>query len=150
MKEIERKYLVNISKWNEQSKQDPIKIIQGYLIKNENIAVRVRLKNDKAFLTIKGNVQGIVRDEFEYSIPSEEAKEMLKKFTERHIEKLRYEIQIGKHLWEIDEFKGKLEGLVLAEVELNSEDEEFEKPEWIAEDVSTNPDYFNAVLIEKC
>ena len=150
MKEIERKYLVNVSKWNDLEKPDPIKIIQGYLMRKSDLVVRLRLKNNEAFLTLKGNQNGIIRDEFEYSIPPSDAQEMLEKFTDRFIEKDRYEIMVGNHLWEVDVFQGKLHGLVLAEIELKNENESFLHPEWIEKDVSTDADYFNAVLIEKC
>jgi len=112
--------------------------------------VRVRIKGSKGFLTIKGATIGISRSEFEYEIPLVEAQEMIDLFAEKTIEKLRYEIQIGNHLWEIDEFHGKLEGLLLAEIELESENEVFEKPIWTLKDVSTDINYFNAKLIERC
>ena len=79
-----------------------------------------------------------------------DAEEMIAQFTEKHIRKHRYEIPVGNHIWEVDEFHGKLSGLTLAEIELSSEDEVYQKPDWITDDVSTDPNYYNAVLIEKC
>lgn len=150
MKEIEHKFTVDIEKWNRVIKPEPIRIVQGYVFKDEQKTVRVRIKNDRAYLAVKGNVNGIVRDEFEYAIPVGDAEELLDKYTEKRLHKLRYEIKVGSHIWEIDVFKGKLENLVLAEIELSSEDEAYMRPEWILEDVSTDPNYFNAVLIDKC
>jgi len=75
---------------------------------------------------------------------------MISEFSEKHIRKLRYEIRVGNHIWEIDVFEGKLSGLILAEIELDSEDEQFEKPDWVGEDVSLDAGYYNAVLIERC
>ena len=91
---------------------------------------------------------GIFRDEFEYQIPVDEAREILSTLIDKCIDKWRYNILHEGRKWEVDVFLGKLEGLVLAELEVSSESEEFNKPNWIGEDVSTNPNYFNAVLID--
>jgi CYTH domain-containing protein len=101
-------------------------------------------------LTIKGATVGISRNEFEYEIPVEEAEEMIRLFAEKTISKDRYEIKVGNHLWEVDEFHGNLEGLLLAEIELSNENEAFEQPIWATEDVSTDVNYYNSKLIEKC
>ena len=148
--EIEYKFLVNEEKWNSLQKPAPSLIVQSYIHSSENVTVRVRIKGDKAFLTIKGKTVGVSRSEFEYEIPLTDAEEMISQFSEKQIRKLRYEIPLGKHTWEVDVFEGKIAGLILAEIELDSEDELFEKPDWVTEDVSSDSGYYNAVLIEKC
>jgi adenylate cyclase len=148
--EIERKFLVDKLEWEKVTKPVPKKIVQAYILNSPEKTVRVRIKGFKGYLTIKGATVGISRSEFEYEIPLTEAQEMIDLFAEKTIEKTRYEIQVGKHLWEIDEFHGKLTGLLIAEIELESEDEAFEKPNWALEDVSTDINYFNAQLIERC
>ena len=150
MKEIEYKFLVDRGAWLEVEKPTPTLIVQGYISKNEHVAVRVRIKGDKGFLTIKGNAVGITRSEFEYEVPLGDAEAMIKLFTDKHIRKHRYEVEVHGKTWEIDEFHGKLEGLILAELEVESEDEVFAKPRWVTEDVSLDPNYFNAVLIDRC
>jgi CYTH domain-containing protein len=150
MKEIEYKYLVDAEQWKLLDKPAPELIVQGFISKSVESTVRVRIKGDKAYLTIKGKTVGITRQEFEYEIPVNEAEELLSAFTPKQIRKHRYEIQYAGHTWEVDEFHGPLEGLILAELEVGSEDEKFELPNWVTEDVSTNPDYYNAVLIDKC
>ena len=148
--EIEYKFLVDTEKWNALSKPEPSLIVQAYIHNSKEVTVRVRIKGTSAYLTIKGQTIGLTRSEFEYEIPVSDAEEMIAQFSDKHIRKYRYEIPVGKHTWEVDIFKGKLEGLLLAEVELNSENEVFEKPDWITEDVSTDEEYYNAVLIKKC
>lgn len=150
MKEIEYKFLVDENQWNALDKPEPTLIVQGFLSKTKECVVRVRIKGAKGFLTIKGKSEGISRTEFEYEIPVNEAEEMLELFTEKSIRKYRYEINVDGHMWEVDEFKGKLDGLILAELEVSSEDEVFSRPSWITEDVSTDPNYYNAVLIDRC
>lgn len=146
--EIERKFLVDRSKWNLVEKNTVYQITQAYIEKNENLTIRVRLKNTKAYLTIKGKTTGISRSEFEYEIPFNDALELINKFASKTITKERFEIFHGKHLWEIDVFHGHLEGLIIAEIELNSENEEFEKPDWILGEVSYDQKYFNANLLD--
>jgi CYTH domain-containing protein len=148
--EIERKFLVDKLEWEKVTKPLPKRIVQAYILNSPEKTVRVRIKGNKGFLTIKGATVGISRSEFEYEIPLTEAQEMIDLFAEKTIEKMRYEIQVGKHLWEIDEFHGKLDGLLIAEIELTSENEYFVKPIWALEDVSTDINYFNAKLIERC
>jgi len=150
MKEIEVKFLVDSEKWNQQSKPTPELIVQGFLHRSKELTVRVRVKGNKGYLTIKGETEGITRTEFEYEIPLSEAEEIISSFTDKHIRKLRYEVEYAGRIWEVDEFKGNLEGLILAELELQRENEQFDKPEWLGDDVSTDPNYYNAVLIEKC
>lgn len=148
--EIEYKFLVDKAQWQALEKPEPQLILQSYLHNSRELTVRVRIKGNKGFLTVKGATSGVTRTEFEYEIPKEDAEEMVSTFALPHIRKHRYEIPFGDHLWEVDVFEGALQGLVLAEIELTSEDEAFEKPEWITEDVSTDPAYYNAVLIQKC
>lgn len=150
MKEIEYKFLVDHDAWSELDKPEATLIVQGYISKSEDAVVRVRIKGDKGYLTIKGKMVGITRSEFEYEIPLEDAEDMVDLFTTKHIRKHRYELIVDGKTWEVDEFHGKLEGLVVAELEVESEAERFKKPSWVTEDVSTDPNYFNAVLIDRC
>lgn len=147
--EIERKFLVDHKKWDALIKPEPNQIIQAYLLNTPEKTIRIRVKGDKGFITIKGKTIGISRSEFEYEIPLSDAKEMIELFAEKTIDKYRYEIQIEKHLWEVDVFQGNLEGLILAEIELDSEIEKFVKPDWVTVDVSLDEQYYNAKLIEK-
>ena len=147
--EIERKFLVKEQLWEAIEKPSPSRIVQAYLVNSAEKTVRIRIKGTKGFLTIKGPTQGISRAEFEYEIPLKDAEELISTFAEKVIEKFRYEISFKNHLWEVDVFTGKLEGLCLAEIELNSEDEHFELPEWVGEEVSTDPNYYNSNLINK-
>ncbi len=150
MQEIERKFTVALEKWNKIEKPEPIQIAQSYLSTNPDCTVRVRIKGKKGFLTIKGKTIGISRSEFEYEIPLEEAEQMISSLAQKTLSKLRYEIKVDNHLWEVDVFKGKLDGLIIAEIELSNENEQFTKPEWVIEDVSDNIEYYNSRLIEKC
>ncbi len=147
--EIERKFLVDPEKWEKEINPEPKTIIQAYLLRSPEKTIRVRTKGSKGYITIKGPTKGISREEFEYEIPLEDAHEMIRLFADKVIEKKRFEITIGEHTWEIDVFGGKLNGLILAEIELSDEGEAFKRPEWITEEVSTDPNYFNANLIEK-
>jgi len=149
-KEIEYKFLVEPNKWAALDKPVPQLIVQSYLQNTPERTVRVRVKGDKGFLTIKGATTGVTRHEFEYEVPVVEVEEMIARFQLPHIRKNRYELQVDEHLWEVDVFEGPLEGLILAEVEVSEEGESFTRPNWVTEDVSTNPDYYNAVLIQRC
>ena len=150
MLEIERKFLVNIDLWNEELKPKPIQIQQSYLSSDPNCTVRVRLKNKKAFLTIKSKTVGISRNEFEYEIPYFDAQAMIQALATKSIIKKRYEIVHETHTWEVDVFEGKLSGLIIAEIELKHENESFALPNWIEKEVSDDPQYYNSNLIEKC
>ncbi len=150
MKEIEYKFLVDRAIWEKAEKPTPELIVQGYISKSEDSTVRVRIKGERGYLTIKGKTTGITRTEFEYEIPVYDAEAMIDLFTEKHIRKHRYEVMVDGKSWEVDEFHGKLEGLILAELEVESEDETFTKPNWVTQDVSTDPNYYNAVLIDRC
>lgn len=147
MLEIERKFLVKSDDFKEQAFAKN-KIAQGYLSSVPERTVRVRIKGEKAFLTIKGIGQqgGMSRFEWENQIPLEEALELLKLCEKGKIEKTRYEIKSGNHIYEVDEFYGENEGLVMAEIELQSETESFEKPDWLGEEVTNDARYYNAYL----
>lgn len=143
--EIERKFLVSGTAWKTRSPGRRLR--QGYLSLDRQRTVRVRLVDDQAWLTIKGPTVGVTRTEFEYPIPAADARELLERFClPPLIDKTRYEVRHGGHRWEIDEFHGANEGLVVAEIELASEDEPFERPPWLGEEVSADPRYFNASL----
>lgn len=147
MLEIERKFLVKSDDFKEQAFAKN-NIAQGYLSSIAERTVRVRIKGDKAFLTIKGigHQGGMSRFEWENQIPLDEAAELLKLCEKGKIEKTRYEIKFGNHVYEVDEFYGENEGLTIAEIELQSEDESFEKPEWLGEEVTNDERYYNAYL----
>jgi CYTH domain-containing protein len=146
-KEIERKFLVKDDVW--RSLAQGTKYRQGYLNSTKERVVRVRTINDKGYLTIKGITVGATRSEFEYEIPLEDTDFMLDHLCEQYlIEKNRYKIKMGDLIWEVDEFFGRNDGLIVAEVELTSEDQEFEKPEWIGEEVTADPRYFNSNLVK--
>lgn len=150
MKEIEYKFLVDKAKWFQVEKPEPDLIVQGFLSNSEDLVIRIRIKGNKGFLTIKGKTTGITRTEYEYEIPLNEAQEMLEGFIDKKIIKKRYTLEYSGKEWEVDVFEGKLSGLILAELEVESESESFEKPDWVTEDVSRNPNYYNAVLIDRC
>lgn len=147
MVEIERKFLVKSHTFKSEAFQKE-KISQGYLNSNPERTVRVRTKGEKAFITIKGksNASGLSRFEWEKEIPVPEAEELLKLCEPEIIEKQRYQVKCGEHIFEIDEFKGANEGLVIAEVELASEDSKYEKPVWLGEEVTGDIRYYNSYL----
>ena len=145
--EIERKYLVDLEKVGTLENGSRIK--QGYLSTNKEAVVRVRVKNDKAYLTIKGSNIGVTRLEFEYEIPLDEANEMLDKLCQKPvIDKTRYLINYENHTWELDVFYGENEGLVVVEVELSSEDETIILPSWVKEEVTSDARYYNSNLMK--
>ncbi len=147
-KEIERKFLVVSDDFKQQA--EGIYYRQGYLCSSRERVVRVRVAGEKAFLTIKGANQGITRSEYEYEIPVEEAKEMLDNLCLKpDIEKIRYRVAYEGFVWEVDEFMGLNAGLVVAEIELPDEETLFGKPSWVGEEVSHDPRYYNANLINK-
>lgn len=145
-KEIERKFLVKGDAW--RSLAEGVSYRQGYLNSQKERTVRIRTVGEKAYLTVKGPTRGVTRTEFEYEIPYEDCLAMLEELAEKPIiEKKRYRIPAGSYVWEVDEFFGVNEGLILAEIELPSEDAVFEKPDWIGEEVSGDPRYFNSSLV---
>lgn len=147
--EIERKFLVSGD--FKQSAKTALRITQGYLCSDPERTVRVRIKGEKGFITIKGrcSASGVSRYEWEKEIPVSEVLELLELCKEGVIDKTRYLIEVGGHVFEVDEFYGDNEGLVLAEVELSSEDEAFEKPEWLGEEVTGDIRYYNSMLMKK-
>lgn len=146
--EIERKFLLKNDAWRTKVQTSNI-IRQGYLAPLDTSSVRVRIEGDKANINIKSATIGISRLEYEYAIPMKDAIEMLEKLCPTpQIHKTRHCIPIAGHIWEIDEFYDDNEGLVVAEIELKHENEVFEKPEWIAEEVSHDARYYNVNLIK--
>lgn len=144
--EIERKFLLKGDAWRNLGK--PVQYRQGYLNSAQERTVRVRILNNSGFLTIKGITRGAVRVEYEYEIPKEDGDAMLDDLAEKPlIEKDRYQVDYKGLTWEIDEFFGENKGLIVAEVELESEDQKLELPEWIGKEVTTDPRYFNSNLI---
>lgn len=148
MQEIERKFLVKSDDYKEQASKKTL-FIQAYLNTHPERTVRIRISGDMAFMTIKGksSENGLSRFEWEKEIAVNEAKELLKLCEPGEIQKNRYLVQLGKHTYEVDEFLEDNEGLVLAEVELETEEESFEKPEWLGEEVTGNLAYYNSSLI---
>lgn len=146
-KEIERKFLVDLSaiKLPREGKI----IQQGYIQTASNTAVRVRRYGEQAFLTIKGENRGASRSEFEYEIPVGDAEDMLNELCMKpFIAKVRYEIQVGKHSWELDIFSGENTGLCIAEIELTSEQEDFAIPPWVQSEVTGDSRYYNSNLVK--
>ncbi|MCR1025613.1 CYTH domain-containing protein [Cellulophaga baltica] len=147
MVEIERKFLVLSDAYKHEASAK-IRIVQGFLNTDPERTVRVRIKGEQGFLTIKGkgNDTGVSRFEWEKEIAISEAEALLKIVEPGGIEKFRYEVQVGNHTFEVDEFFGENEGLIVAEVELNSENEAFKKPVWLGEEVSGITKYYNSQL----
>jgi CYTH domain-containing protein len=144
--EIERKFLVKKENWNELEKPRGENFRQGYLLTDPKKTIRVRQTSDKGFLTIKGISVGATRAEYEYEIPLEEAQELLDQFAVSELSKIRYKISVDHHIWEVDVFLGENEGLIVAEIELKTEDESFKIPDWIAQEVTAEEKYFNSNL----
>ncbi|WP_290637662.1 CYTH domain-containing protein [Aquisalimonas sp.] len=145
--EIERKFLIQGEQWRAEAHASRV-VRQGYLAGTERASVRVRASDDQAWLNIKGATLGIQRQEYEYTIPLDEAREMLDTLCNGPlIEKTRHFVHHGSHLWEIDEFFGDNAGLVVAEIELGHEDEPFERPAWLGDEVSDDPRYYNVSLV---
>ena len=146
-KEIERKFLLAGDDW--RSLAQGMTYRQGYLNTAKERTVRIRTDGTRGFITIKGPPAGTVRREYEYEIPAHDADTILEELCEKPIiEKIRYRIGLGKHIWEVDEFLGENEGLIIAEVELSREDEPFERPPWLGRDVTDDPRYYNANLVK--
>ena len=147
--EIERKFLVRGDDYKRQAHASS-RICQGYILSERGRTVRVRIRDTKGYLTIKGPSEngGLSRYEFEKEITLDEAEHLLELCEPGMIEKTRHLVKSGKHIFEVDEFHGENEGLVLAEVELNSEDEPYEKPDFIGEEVTGDRRYYNSCLKE--
>ncbi|WP_196895601.1 CYTH domain-containing protein [Aureivirga marina] len=147
MQEIERKFLIKNESFKEEAyKKEYIK--QAFLNSDKNRTVRIRLKDDSAFLTIKGisNKEGTTRFEWEKEISVEEAQSLFLICEKGEIEKFRYLVKMNNHIYEVDEFLGENKGLIVAEIELNSEEEAFEKPNWLGEEVTGDIKYYNSCL----
>lgn len=144
--EIERKFLVAAETWRSEA-AEPRSLRQGYLSTTNNASVRVRIIDDNdARLTIKSSDTGMIRTEFEYTIPIEDASALMALGEGEPIEKVRYSIAVGKLVWEVDVFEGANAGLVLAEIELDDADQEVELPPWIGPEVTEDPRYYNSNL----
>jgi CYTH domain-containing protein len=150
--EIERKFLVIGS----PPHVDGVKMVQGYLCKDTDRTVRIRIERqggkveqERAVLTVKGRSEGIVRPEYEYDIPVADARELMGLCVGSIVEKTRYCHYIGAHVWEVDVFEGGNQGLIVAEIELSDPSEAFEKPNWIGCEVSSDPRYANSSLSRK-
>ncbi|TKD65233.1 CYTH domain-containing protein [Flavobacterium sp. ASW18X] len=148
--EIERKFLVLSDAYKTAARQKD-RLVQGYLNTHPERTVRVRIMNDKAFITVKGptNDAGTSRFEWEMNIPVEEATNLIDLCETGILEKYRYRVPVGNHIFEVDEFLGENKGLVVAEIELQHEDEKFTKPEWLGEEVTGNKAYYNSALTKK-
>ena len=146
-KEIERKFLVDEKIFKPIG--DGEFIAQGYLSSIPERVVRVRIKNDRGYLTIKGKNEGISRSEFEYEIPKSDAEELLKICEPSIIIKRRYIVDVDGSKFEVDIFEGDNAGLIVAEIELKSEDEKFSKPLWLSDEVSFDKRYYNSNLSKK-
>ena len=147
-KEIERKFLLANDNW--RGLTQGVHYRQGYLHADPTCTVRVRIAGDKGYLTIKGATVGIGRNEYEYPIPLDEARAMLDDLCPQpQIEKMRYTVRFADFLWEIDEFFGLNQGLIMAEIELEHEQQQFAKPDWIGHEVTGDKRYYNASLCTK-
>ena len=144
-KEIEKKFTVKEGDW---CNKKATKYRQGYLSTVKERTVRVRTIEDKGYLTIKGIAIGASRMEFEYEIPLQDADELLEICEKPLIEKNRYKLEHGGFVWEVDEFFGENQGLIVAEIELESEDQHFPEPDWVGEEVTGDSRYFNSNLIK--
>jgi adenylate cyclase len=147
MIEIERKFLVTSPQFKKEAFQES-RIVQGYLNSHPERTVRIRIKGNKAFITIKGigNETGLSRLEWEKEISVAEAEKLLKLCETGIIDKVRYDIKVGNHIVEVDVFSGENDGLIMAEIELESEGEVFKKPSWLGEEVTNDERYYNAYL----
>ncbi len=146
--EIERKFLVagDFKQYARKSEH----IVQGYLNSTPERTVRVRIKDDKGYMTVKGisSQSGVSRFEWEKEIPVNEARELINICEPGVIDKVRHLVDVGEHIFEVDEFYGDNEGLVLAEIELSTEEEEFAKPDWLGEEVTGDIRYYNSMLMK--
>jgi len=147
--EIERKFLVKSNDFKEES-FNKTKIVQGFLSTVPERTVRIRIRGDKGYITVKGigNKSGASRFEWEKEISVEDAENLLKISEPGVIDKTRFNVKVGEHTFEVDEFYGENEGLTVAEVELSSEDENFVKPKWLGEEVTGQVKYYNSMLMK--
>jgi adenylate cyclase len=145
-KEIERKYLIHHEKWQKVEKPAGERYRQGYLLTDPQKTIRVRVTETSGYLTIKGLSVGTTRLEYEYEVPIADALELLDNFAVSELSKIRYKISFENKIWEVDEFLGVNTGLIIAEIELTSEDEHFECPDWIDTEVTGDEKYYNSNL----
>jgi CYTH domain-containing protein len=144
--EIERKFLVDHEKWEHLNKPQGLHYRQGYLLSNAGQTIRVRVSDKQAYLNMKSKVSQVSRKEYEYEIPLADGLEILDAFTKSGTEKVRYRIPFDGKTWEVDVFIGDNAGLIVAEIELESENEKFEKPDWVTAEVTDNDRYANSSL----
>ena len=142
--EIERKFLLKGEDW--RALGEPLLLRQGYLSSNPARVVRVRVEGDQAYMTVKSKSVGATRGEWEYPIPLSDANELLALCEPPLVEKFRRKIAFAGNVWEVDEFLGANAGLVVAEIELGSENQPFERPDWIGAEVTHDARYFNSAL----
>ena len=147
--EIEKKFLVNKELWVKATPQKNVMIRQAYLTTDPQCIVRVRILDDKGYITLKGETIGITRKEFEYEIPANDAEQLISSFAKSVIEKKRHYVLYNDKTWEVDEYFGANEGLLTAEIELLSPDEQFAIPEWVGKDVTSDYRYSNSNLADK-
>ncbi len=148
LKEIERKFLVANNEWKNAKCIGKREFKQAYLLRGEDRSVRIRVTDNIAYFTIKLGT-GLTRSEFEYEIPVEEAIDMISEAKLPCLHKTRHYIQFGPDTWELDVFHGALEGLVMAELELDEENQVFQKPSWLGKEVTFDPAYLNSNLIDR-
>ncbi|GJM05534.1 MAG: CYTH domain-containing protein [marine bacterium B5-7] len=145
--EIERKFLISNNDWRHDA-DEGIQITQGYMGSNKKSSVRIRVNGETANINIKSMTIGTQRSEYEYAIPLDEANEMLAALCDRpYIDKTRYHVNHQGHVWEVDVFAGENEGLVVAEIELTNVNETFTLPNWVGEEVTEDPRYYNICLV---
>jgi adenylate cyclase len=144
--EIERKFLVDFEKWGQIDKPEGTHYRQGYLLSNEKETIRVRISDKEGFLNLKSKISQLSRKEYEYKISLQDGIEILDTFTKYGTEKTRYKIPVAGKTWEVDVFAGDNEGLIVAEIELESEDEKFGKPDWATKEVTDDGRYTNSSL----
>jgi adenylate cyclase len=144
--EIERKFLVDHDQWEPLARPEGVILKQGYLIADANKTIRVRTTGKQAYITFKGAASGISRAEYEYEIPVQDGTELLEQFAKSIINKTRYCISFANKVWEVDVFEGDNEGLIVAEIELEAEDELIELPPWVTQEVTNREEYYNSSL----
>ncbi|HZG22955.1 MAG TPA: CYTH domain-containing protein [Chitinophagaceae bacterium] len=147
--EIERKFLVDRDKWHQQEKEAGTFYRQGYIVNETRKNVRIRVSDEQAYITLKGGTKGISRLEYEYEIPVTDGNELLENFADTVVEKTRYRVLYAGKVWEVDEFTGENEGLIMAEIELKNEAENVEFPSWLLEEVTGDERYYNSYLVNK-
>ena len=147
--EVEHKYLVRKDLWYAIHKHEGLEIRQAYLSADPARTIRIRIAGPSAYLTIKGPSHKASRLEFEYPIPVPDAHELLQFCAGNFIEKVRYKVEFAGKIWEVDEFFGQNDGLILAEIELSAPDEIYDKPSWIGEEVTDDVRYYNSALAQK-